>query len=317
VAEFKAARSEGRDPVTLRIASLERSLEAARRAGEPLNNLAIELANAREDFERVAPPPDGFFETLRCYELGAEAWLLRIAEPAVRVPEHGAPRDWSVEGDYELVHFDHGSPAGRLRFPKDSLEPTFKNDTPQLVDLDGDEHVELLWVAWVHPKVRTFAFTYRDQRVTSMEEIPVPGVLRSIESGGEARRGLLTYAVQFDDSARCLVDEEIEHDSTTYSSPLFAEVIDGKLVLESPLIREKLRTWCSKRPPAKVTTGDEVLCARLYGVSSASLLRQIEQRYVDAPCTAGTTAVPAGKVATHEYGAMINASRWKPPFVFK
>jgi hypothetical protein len=319
VANFTAARREKRDPASLRVARLERLLEAARRDGSPLNDLAIDLANAREDVARGAPQPDRFIESSRCYGLGDEAWVLRVRQPKVAIPPDGAPRDWSLEGEHELVYVDRKAAVTGARLLTDSTAPpqTLLNETPLLVDLNGNGHMEILWVVWVHPATTTVAFAYRDQQVVPFSEVSVPGVLHSLEVKREGRHGILSYAVALDDGSRCLGDAEIEHDPTNYSSPLLAEVVDGKLLLDSPLIRENLRNWCPERPPTKIAGGDDVLCARLHGTPSASLLRQIERDFVEAPCDPDAGAAPQNKRHSTEYTAMTNASRWKPPFVIR
>jgi len=319
VAEFKKARREKRDLASQHVARLERAIESAARDGKRPTELSIELANAREDAARGAPPKETFFESLRCYALRDEAWLLHVARPTLKILADGTSRDWSLEGDYELAHVDHGAIVGHYRFSGPSDEPlqTLLKEPPLLVELNSDKHIDILWVVWLHPETRTVAFTYRNQQVTETFDVPVPGVPRSVEVEQDGRRGRISYAVALDSGDKCLGDAEIEHDPTHYSFELLAEVSEGKILLDTPLIREKIATLCRTQQSSPFSTADEVLCARFHGVSSESLLREIDRLFVEAPCEPDAGTPHGRRVPTSEFVAMRKASQWQPPFAIR
>ncbi len=308
---------QGDDAVGQRIAAAKRALEEARKAGRPTADLALELNRAERDRYLGAPRVARFLDDARCYGWADEAWVLQRAEPKIEAPQGGSRQRWELVGSHELVHVARSGRHERLSLEgvSDQSIERMRQDDPVLVDFDRDGSLEILWVIWEHPDDRTYVWTAEAGEIKEWTQaIPVPGEVRQVGAEDGGRRGTLTYRVALDDSDACLDDDmEIEHDPTVYSAPLLAEVIEGQLVLDSASTREVVREWCPRHPGPDWKTGDEVLCARLWGEETASLLDAIDSRFSPADC-ATTPHDPPPSGRSREYAAMQVAARWSPPF---
>jgi hypothetical protein len=159
------------------------------------------------------------------------------------------------------------------------------------------------------------AFTAKRAGVARLDPIPLPGRLFAID-GQHDPRPRLSYHLDYGPTVECDDDpaEEIEHDATYHSPQLIAEVVKGRLALDTPAARRVAREACPRPPDKSWRTATEVFCARLWGQSSAALLKQLRARFEAGSCTdAGADQRPS-RGPTTEYDPMRTAAEWEPPF---
>jgi hypothetical protein len=181
------------------------------------------------------------------------------------------------------------------------------------VDVDSDGEEDLLWVlSNYRSSHRTVAFTFRDGRIRPVEKVPIPGTLTRIEFDSSGKAAGLVYSEELGEGWDECRDPaiEMESDAVVRSPELLAEVVHGKLHMDSRAVREALR-WCPAPPPTRFRRAVEVLCARLWGQPTEELLDDIERRFRQGSCAELGSDPDHG--ATTEYHPMRTAAEWRPP----
>jgi hypothetical protein len=313
------ALRDGSDPASQQLRRIDQAMQEARAKAQSLAELSIHRKNAESAQSAQGLPALHTLTRVKCWETTQRGlWAVSIAEPVLNEPGDWLPSHWNVSGPYEIVHVSRTGQVVRLVVPRqnDGFDEIF-DSSPLLVDLSGDAEQEVLWsLSDAYGRVRTVAFASTRGAVKPVANLRIPGSVWSVSIPGGIRPRI-EYRVHFGDSADCGSgdsDDEVEH-FPSYDSPGFiAEVIDGKLALDTPAARDAVRQWCPRPPPDNWHTATEVLCARLWGQPATTLIKRLKSGFAWGGCQdPGATQLPL-QGRTTEYGAMMLAARWKPPF---
>jgi hypothetical protein len=314
--------------------ALEKSLAALERARQRALDRAAKLGVALGAPDGVAQVPavEEIVPQLPCWPNGANAWAVTLAEatlcPVTDEDSNLSGSGWQVVFEFHLSHFTAGtcqgshqemswhvetedwrgdqrfsrrgelcSVVGHPFYPR-ALEPAFFD-----FDADGDPEI------WIGISVKyegdtTQLYTLKSSNI---EKYPVVrhefGSMEDVT--GDGRPDFL-----WSEALAGVIDcGDNPYDVHTpgflaHSQP------DGTFSIDSAEARKHARDWCP-RPPAQLPGTLEVVCARLWGADTASLVQRIQTERTPYDCSASGSQQPNG---TTEYHAMLAAAKYEPPF---
>lgn len=310
---------DGSDPASQQLRRIDQAMQEARAKAQPLGELSIHRKNAESAQSAQGLPALHTLTRLKCWETTQHGlWAVSIAQPILNEPSDWLPSHWTISGPYEIVHVSRKGQVVRLVVARqnDGFDEIF-DSAPLLVDLSGDAEQEILWsISDAYGRVRTAAFASAGGAVKPVANLRIPGSVWSVSAQGGIRPRI-EYRVHFGEPWDCGSgdsDDEVEY-IPSYDSPGFiAEVIDGKLALDTPAARDAARQWCPQPPPDSWHTASEVLCARLWGQPTTTLIQRIKSRFARGGCQDPGAAQSPLQGRTTEYDAMMLAAKWQPPF---
>lgn len=316
-AATEATIRAGTDPLSRRIAELSLHLSKAPASHRASTQLSIDLANAEHAKQEKLPSLIELAK-VRCWPTQDRGfWAITVAQPLIVAPSVDGPSLWQVQGLTELIHST--STGKQTQLVIGESEPgveQIRRAEPLIVDVDNDGNQELVWeISDPYGAISVQLFTSDGERISREKHFPLPGRVVGIRSGDADHSAQLVYRVHFGEPPWCEdPNRETEYFPTYDSSDLLAEVVNGKIVLDSPLARQSVTQWCPAPPPKHWKTPEEVLCARLWGQSEAVLLRQIRSRFSAGKCRSSEIPELPLRGPSSVYAHLLVAARWHPPF---
>jgi hypothetical protein len=288
-----------------------RTIERAR--SRAISKLATLLPNSNV----LVPHAQELLPEMPCWDTPAGAWAVVVKEAAVCPRQRNSLDGWFAATSNRLAHVDartckvvqspvewpHYQPFDadpRFDAPEWRCQPTYaelNSVEPSFYDFNNDGEPEI-WLArsfkyWDGSRPDTYLLSFGNQQITSYAR---PNLVYDelLDHDGDGRPDLIW---RFDLGVS---DDCSDHGHTASAPPFLAHSLpDGRFAFDDAVARAYVQTWCSEAPRV-IDSVEAVTCARLFGRSSAVLLRGLEA-VPPTDCDAPDTA--------HELSALAPAMR--------
>jgi hypothetical protein len=282
--------------------------------------------------EDLVPSAAVLVKELPCWETQSGAWAVVPQQWAVCPLKNDSWSQWVGHTQNTLAHVDGGSCAvtpSSLRWPTQenfewstrfeshplACEPHLTGHDglpdphltePELFDYDGDGEPEIWTLEIAEGAIAVgHLLTFRGGRVESfLRSGPDSAILdRRQDIDGDGRPDLIWH---YD---LPLADDCSDHGSEVQGPHFVAHASKaGGFAFDDPLARQYVRDWCPTLPD-RIESVTAVLCARLLGATSASLLEQLAG-IAPTDCD----ALGSNHPLSHQAPAMREAAKLTLPF---
>jgi hypothetical protein len=326
-----AAAIEGPGIAACRCAA-NKSRAAIERARQLASDRAAKLGMTLGSAEGMPELPgvEASVPDLPCWPNGTTAWAVTLAE-ATLCPVTEKESDqfgWHVAHEFHLSHFTSGACegdhtelawhvgtedwSGDQRFSRRGelcavhAHPFYPQTLPiRFFDFDRDGDPEI----WIGIRLKyegdtAHLYTFKRGKI---ESYPVVGhEFGSMEDvTGDGRPDFL-----WTDPLAGTIDCGDDPYDVRTPGFLAHSLPDGSFSVVSAEARRHAQGWCPS-PPALLQHSQDVVCARLWGADTASLVRRIQAELTPYECNVAHAQQPNG---ASDYHAMLAAAKYEPPF---